>query len=203
MEIRKQGSFCQVVFNIGGTWLNFMLDTYENRKVIREWLDNLISDRLNEKITSIHKKDTSRAILYSIQNKTDRLELELTERDYLKITVVFRNPNVTKYQPDSVLEFETYVPPFKIASELLVLSPDYVKYSDELNKILGGVGQRPSLDDSISYHDVFRKDMIFPKKLSISQRTEFINCIQKCIPKLSDVDLITLREMIIDVKEQE
>lgn len=202
MEIRKQGGFCQVIFNIGGTSLNFMLDTYENKKVIREWLDNLISDRLNEKITSIHKKDKSRAILYSIQNKTDRLELELTERDYLKITVVFRNPNVTKYRPNSVLEFETYVPPFRIASELLVLSPDYVKYSDELNKILGDVEQRPSLDDDISYHDIFQKDVIFPKKLSISQRTEFIDYIQGLVPKLSDMDLITLRELFV-VNEQE
>lgn len=197
MEIRKQGGLCQIVFRTDGILINFMLDTYENTKVIREWLDNLISDRLNEKITSIHKKDTSRAILYSIQNKTDRLELELTERDYLKITVVFRNPNITKYQPDSVLEFETYVPPFKIASELLVLSPDYVKYSDELSMILGDVEQRPSLDDDVSYHDVFQKDVILPKKLSISQRAEFIDYIQKLIPKLSDIDLITLREMIV------
>lgn len=201
MEIRKQGSFCQVILNIGGTLLNFIMDTYENKKVIKEWLDNVTQDRLNEKVTSIHKKDTSRAILYSIQNKTDRLELEFTERNYLKITIVFRNPNVTKYRPNSVLEFETYVPPFKIATELLTLSPDYVKYSDELNKILGDVEQRPSLDDNISYHDIFQKDVIFPQKLSIPQRSEFIDYIQGLIPKLSDNDLITLRELI-EVKSE-
>ncbi|WP_141565850.1 hypothetical protein, partial [Streptococcus sobrinus] len=122
------------------------MDTYENRRAIIAWLDELIENgEKRSDVVSLFKGETPKAVLFSVNNETDRIELEFTERLYLEINIFIRNTHISKTSPKPVLEFGAYEPPDQVATRLinLVESYNYREIEEKLEKLLPQGKYRP------------------------------------------------------------
>lgn len=202
MYIRKQGNICQAVIPYEGREISFFMDTYENRRAVIAWLDELIENgEKRSDVVSLFKGATPKAVLFSVNNETDRIELEFTERLYLEINIFIRNTHISKTSPKPVLEFGAYEPPDQVATRLinLVQSYNYREIEEKLGKLLPQGKYRPFFGET----SIELIDKPIPKGfLEWKDREYYEDRMISLIPKLSDYDLKWLNG-ILEWKEVE
>ena len=192
MYFRKNGQWCQLCLTYKNKEIGFFMDTYENRGIILSWLDEIIEERKKQSgVVSIFKGERPKAVLFSVQNETDRVELELTERLYLQMNIFIRNPSISKETPESVLEFLVHIYPPNIYSLLIQITSTNIAFKERLDKILSETKYKPSLPSISPSLTVVGKSALF----NYGDRDTFVKEMIKTIKELSDKDLIKLWNM--------
>lgn len=166
---------------------SFIMDSYENREKIREWLEEEKKYRDGEvkktSVVSMFKGKRPKAILFSIQNETDRVEMMFTERNTVQVNVFFRNKFISPQLPYEVVEYEGFFKGEQIVTRLVKLSPNFSDYRKELDELLGEGKYVKSQGESPFGNSVEMRLMNSQKNEKISQKQR-----ENTIKYLSEVD---------------
>ena len=175
VNFEREGGYSEAQITNGFRAVDsFIMDSYENREKIRQWLMEEKKYRDGEikktSIVSIFKGKRPKAILFSIQNETDRVEMMFTERNTVQVNVFFRNKFVSPQLPYEVVEYEGFFKGEQIATRLVKLSPNFTDYRKELDELLGEGKYNKSHTDTPFGNSVEMRLMNSQKNEKISQK---------------------------------
>ena len=121
-------------------------------------------------IVSIFKGKRPKAILFSIQNETDRVEMMFTERNTVQVNVLFRNKFVSSQLPYEVVEYEGFFKGEQIVTRIVQLSPNFTDYRKELDELFGEGKYNKSQAETPFGNSVEMRLMNSQKNEKISQK---------------------------------